>query len=125
MFRIQKRFEFHAAHRLDGLPEGHKCGGPHGHSYTAEVTFSVPRLDGVGFVADFGCLDEIRAMLDHKDLNAIDTLGNPTAERLAEWIARSAWVEANRARRHSTADVVQVERVRVWETPTSWAEYTP
>lgn len=89
------------------------------------MTFSVPRLDGVGFVADFGCLDEIRAMLDHKDLNAIDTLGNPTAERLAEWIARSAWVEANRARRHHSADVVQVERVRVWETPTSWAEYTP
>ena len=34
---IGKRFSFEAGHRLGGLPEGHKCARPHGHSYTVEV----------------------------------------------------------------------------------------
>jgi hypothetical protein len=37
MYRISKTFTLEAAHRLNGLSEGHKCGRLHEHSYTVQV----------------------------------------------------------------------------------------
>lgn len=50
-FRIGKRFTFEAAHQLANLPEGHKCGRLHGHSYNVEVVLTATELTGPGFVA--------------------------------------------------------------------------
>lgn len=87
--RIWKEFRFEAAHRLPLVPEGHKCGRLHGHSYRVEIHVDGPiRADGM--VLDFA---DIKAAwiplgdeLDHRYLNDIAGLENPTSEMLAQWI---------------------------------------
>jgi 6-pyruvoyltetrahydropterin/6-carboxytetrahydropterin synthase len=77
------------------VPEGHKCGRMHGHSYKVTVTTvsgakpGEPELDPAkGWFADSGEVKEkteaIRKSLDHRCLN--DIMPNPTAEKLAQWI---------------------------------------
>lgn len=85
-----KEFQFEAAHRLPGVPEGHPCGRLHGHSFKVRITVEGP-VDGyTGYVIDFG--DIIDAFspwlekLDHHYLNEVPGLENPTSENLAIWI---------------------------------------
>jgi 6-pyruvoyltetrahydropterin/6-carboxytetrahydropterin synthase len=83
-------FGFDAAHRFKGMPRGHRYRGVHGHSFRAEVAVrGVPRPPH-GFVADFARLERachaLRAQLDHKLLNEIKYLSNPSLENIALWI---------------------------------------
>lgn len=122
MYRIWKEFSFEAAHHLDGLPEGHKCSGVHGHSYTVRVELASPELDAHGFVADFGELEplrgHIRAEMDHRDLN--EALGfQPSCERIARHLYE--WCRGNLA---VTARAL-VTAVQVSETRSTCAEYRP
>ena len=87
---ISKQFTFEAAHRLPYVPEGHKCGRLHGHSFRIEVFVSgVPQQD-TGWIVDYAeigsAVAPIIAMLDHNYLNEIPGLENPTSEILAMWI---------------------------------------
>ena len=108
-YRIRKEFTFAASHILNGLPEGHKCGRLHGHNYTVVLELSAARLDLAGFVVDFGELRPFATLLDgtfdHRHLNDVMS-GNPTAERLAEYLfhaARSMWAETTAVKVHETA----------------------
>lgn len=88
--RITKAFRFDAAHRLPSVPDGHKCGRLHGHSYRVVLGFE-GELDPVhGWVQDYGVITEafapLRARFDHVCLNDLPGLQNPTAERLAIYI---------------------------------------
>ena len=87
---IFKEFTFEAAHRLPAVPEGHKCGRLHGHSFRVEVFVSGPVGDRSGWVIDFADIkekvDPIRKQLDHYYLNEIEGLENPTSEVLVRWI---------------------------------------
>jgi 6-pyruvoyltetrahydropterin/6-carboxytetrahydropterin synthase len=121
MWRIGKQFTFDASHQLPGLPEGHKCGRLHGHTYTVEVVLQGDTLAEPGFVTDFGDLAPfgryLDDQLDHRHLN--DVLGGevPTSERLARYLAE--WIE-----RHLAGALGgRLAAVRVSETPSSWAEY--
>jgi 6-pyruvoyltetrahydropterin/6-carboxytetrahydropterin synthase len=113
---ITKILSFDAAH---SLPEHEgKCAGLHGHGYRLEVTVGGTLQtagSAAGMVMDFGDLsDTIRRLvvdrLDHTYLNdVLDVV--PTAEGIAGWvfaILREAGLPA--------------ERVRLWETPTSYAD---
>lgn len=87
---IFKEFSFEAAHRLPNAPEGHKCARLHGHSFRVELHVSGTVGPISGWIVDF---DEIRQafqpvleQLDHRYLNEIDGLSNPTSEHLARWI---------------------------------------
>lgn len=89
---IFKRFTFEAAHHLPNVPEGHKCRRLHGHSFRIEV-----RVDGApdpetGWVMDFADVKRafrpVHDALDHRYLNEIEGLENPTSENLAKWIWR-------------------------------------
>ncbi len=89
---IFKEFVFEAAHRLPNVPEGHKCGRLHGHSFRAELHVEGPVDPKTGWILDFA---EIKAAfkptydrLDHYYLNEIEGLENPTSENLARWIWR-------------------------------------
>src|SRR4051812_36396435 len=117
--RIGKRFAFEAAH---SLPEHDgKCRRPHGHSYRVEVTVvGEPMTVGAksGMVVDFGDVSEVwkrrcEPLLDHRDLNE-SLVGVPVTT--AEWIAR--WLFELFA-----SELVGVERVRVFETASSFAEF--
>jgi 6-pyruvoyltetrahydropterin/6-carboxytetrahydropterin synthase len=89
---LTKQFRFEAAHRLPNVPPGHKCGRLHGHSYQVDVHI-VGQLDETkGWVVDFGDISEIvkpiLGELDHRCLNDIPGLENPTSELLACWLWR-------------------------------------
>lgn len=120
MFRIGKSFTFESAHHIPGLPEGHKCGGLHGHSYTVTITLEREELVKPGFVTDFGDLAPfkryIKARLDHKDLNEVLEIA-PTSELLA-WHLAGWFIE------HLEPQLPgRLTAVRISETATSWAEY--
>jgi 6-pyruvoyltetrahydropterin/6-carboxytetrahydropterin synthase len=90
MITIAKHFTFDAAHHLPGMPEGHKCRGMHGHTYRAELQLEgVPDLR-TGLFIDYEEIAEawkpLHAKFDHKVLNDVAGLADPTTENLACWI---------------------------------------
>ncbi len=88
---IVKEFFFEAAHRLTDVPEGHKCGRMHGHSFRFEVHLQGAVDPEQGWVMDFGEVSSvvkpiIREFLDHRCLNDIPGIKNPTSEALSVWL---------------------------------------
>ncbi len=87
---IFKSFRIEAAHRLLGLPEGHKCWRLHGHSFRIDIHIRGPVDPSRGWVMDFGDVSAafrpIFEDLDHHYLNDIPGLENPTSERLAQYV---------------------------------------
>lgn len=117
-YRIQKEVRFEAAHVLEGLGPRHPCSKMHGHSYRAIITLTAFNLDEVGMVIDFDILEAIRKKLDHTVLNEVLPF-NPTAENIARW----AYETINQVILQLDAqEDVKVEKVRIHETDTSWAE---
>ena len=90
--RLYKDFSFEAAHRLPNVPAGHKCARLHGHSFLVRVTVDGPVGERTGWVMDFADLKvafaPLHDRLDHRYLNEIAGLENPTSEVLARWIWR-------------------------------------
>lgn len=86
------RFGFDAAHRFDAFPAGHRYAGLHGHSFQVEVALEGEPDARTGFVTDFAELERacgrLRERLDHRLLNDIEGLAQPSLERLAEWLWR-------------------------------------
>lgn len=87
---IFREFTFEAAHRLPHVPDGHKCGRLHGHSYRVQVHVQGTVGEDTGWVQDFGDIKEafkpLDDQLDHNYLNEIEGLENPTSEVLARWM---------------------------------------
>jgi len=90
--QLYKEFTFEAAHRLPFVPEGHKCGRLHGHSFHVTIFVTGPMDERKGWVIDFAdikrCLGPVLDRLDHHYLNEIEGLENPTSENVAKWIWR-------------------------------------
>jgi 6-pyruvoyltetrahydropterin/6-carboxytetrahydropterin synthase len=131
--RIEILFE--AGHRL--LFYKGKCEAPHGHSFKVEIMVSSPTVDDLGFVVDFVQLKQkvgqwIEENWDHaflvngqdKELLAVlNSLSekklfvfdraNPSAENLARYLYQQMqnWYGN------------LVSKVRVWESPSDYAEY--
>jgi len=132
MYSVTKRIEFCYGHRLldyDGI-----CKHPHGHNGLVEVEVRSGQLDKRNMVCDFSDIKRvvkgwIDRDLDHKMLlrrddplvKALQQLGepvyicesNPTAEHIAKIIYQ-----------HAAGEGLPVVRVKLWETPTSFAEYS-
>jgi 6-pyruvoyltetrahydropterin/6-carboxytetrahydropterin synthase len=87
---ISKSFHFSAAHMLPNVPKGHKCGRLHGHTFHVEVQLSGAVDPELGWIQDFGDLkrafEPVEEQLDHRYLNEIEGLENPTSENIARWI---------------------------------------
>lgn len=133
MFRITKELAFCFGHRL--MHYNGKCRQLHGHNAKAVVTLQSEGLDELGMVSDFSALrrhigDWVDRTLDHKMLLhrddplvpllrqagdpvvALDE--HPTTENIAKYIFE-----------HVEREGYPVVEVTVWETPTSYATYTP
>lgn len=113
---LAREFSFESAHFLPNVPDGHKCGRIHGHSYTVEVHVRGPVDAKTGWVQDFADLsaafNPISMQLDHRLLNDIEGLDNPTSENLARWM----W---DRLR----PDLPLLDAIVVSETPRSRCTY--
>lgn len=88
--RLVKDFRFEAAHRLPRVPEGHKCARLHGHSFRIEVEVVGEVDPEMGWVVDYAdikrAFSPLHDALDHRYLNEIEGLENPTSEILVAWI---------------------------------------
>jgi 6-pyruvoyltetrahydropterin/6-carboxytetrahydropterin synthase len=113
---IFKEFSIEAAHWLPNVPEGHKCRRLHGHSFRIEIHVAGPLDAHLGWVMDFADLkaafQPIEDQLDHRCLNDITGLENPTSENLARWI----W-------QHLKTELPALSKVVVRETCTSGCTY--
>ena len=108
--KIGRTYRFEAAHYLPRVPQGHRCRNLHGHNYRVTIVLR-GSLDARGFVKDFAEIDSVVepliAQVDHRLLNDVEGLENPTAEIIAAWVF-------NR--------IPNCERVCVFENDDSWAE---
>ncbi|MGH8581725.1 MAG: 6-carboxytetrahydropterin synthase QueD [Gammaproteobacteria bacterium] len=87
---IFKEFTIEAAHFLPHVPEGHKCRRLHGHSFRVSLHVTGPLEVPAGWVMDFaeigGRFQALFEQLDHRCLNDVEGLENPSSEALARWI---------------------------------------
>ena len=141
---ITRRLEFDAGHRI---PDHHsQCRHLHGHRYVIEITLSGGIIDKAGdaangMVMDFSQVKDLaKAHLvdawDHAflafsgDRTIVDFLNSlpghktvildrvPTAENLA----RIAFDCLNAVYRDTYGNHLQLERIRLYETPNCWAD---
>ena len=113
---IFKTFTLECAHRLPNVPAGHKCARMHGHSFRIDVHVSGPVDAHSGWVMDFADLrtafQPLFERLDHRCLNDVAGLENPTSENLAKWV----WRELR-------PGLPQLTKITVHETCTSGCVY--
>ncbi len=87
---LRKTFQFEAAHLLPQLAKSHNCRRLHGHSFKVEVAVAGPCDPKLGWVMDYAeigaAFQPLWEKLDHRYLNEIRGLENPTSEHLAFWI---------------------------------------
>ncbi len=145
-FRIAKSFNIESGHLLTKHPGA--CRFPHGHSRTVEVIVTADTLDAKDMVCDFKALktavSDIVNRYDHSfALNTDDPQfgdlrhaygdrvlafqkTDPTTEVLAREIFREIRAQMSAAVANAEFPIpanVKLERIRVTETGTSWAEY--
>ena len=145
-FRIAKTFTIESGHLLTKHPGA--CRFPHGHSRTVEIVVTSEQLDAQDMVCDFKALKvavsdvvnrydhsfslntadprfrELRSAYGERVLAFLET--DPTTEVLAReifWEVRAQLASAASDAEFPIPDVVKLERVRVTETASSWAEY--
>ncbi|MGC8917020.1 MAG: 6-pyruvoyl trahydropterin synthase family protein [Thermoanaerobaculum sp.] len=147
-FRVAKQFTFDAGHRLVSHPE--LCRHPHGHTYRVEVVLEAETLDANSMVCDYKALsilvrsviqkldhamilwrgDPLCALLEAAGERVVLLEAEPTAEALARHLfgeIRAAFGAAvsqpQRVAPYRWRPDVRLVAVRLWETPTTWAEY--
>jgi 6-pyruvoyltetrahydropterin/6-carboxytetrahydropterin synthase len=114
--RLVHEFRFEAAHRLPHVPEGHKCARLHGHSFRVELAVAGPVDPKTGWFMDFGELYRLWSplydLLDHRYLNEVPGLENPTSEVLTHFL----WGKLK-------PNLPSLVRVTLFETCESRCEY--
>jgi len=87
---LRRTFQFEAAHLLPHLPASHKCRRLHGHSFKVEIVAAGECDPQLGWLMDYAEMSRlfkpIWERLDHRYLNEVPGLENPTSENVAVWI---------------------------------------
>jgi 6-pyruvoyltetrahydropterin/6-carboxytetrahydropterin synthase len=120
---VSKEFTFDAAHHLHEY-EG-KCKNLHGHTYRAVFGIS-GYVDEIGMMLDFGDIkdiwkEKIETYLDHRYINEMLPPMNTTAENMVVWLFEQMERELQERNIKGNQEF-RVEFVRLFETPTSYAE---
>ena len=119
MYRVSKRMEISAMHRLN-LDYESPCQNTHGHNWYITVEITGSKLDRNGMLLDFTVIKElIHKQMDHKNLNEIFKF-NPTAENIAKWVAIRIDEYLSDEKGHTFA---YCSKVRVEETQGNYAEW--
>ena len=90
---LTKAYTFEAAHRLPHVPPDHKCFRMHGHSFRVEIVVAGEIDERMGWLIDYADITSvvqplIDRELDHRCLNEVPGLENPTSEMLCVWLWR-------------------------------------
>ena len=113
---VFREFQIEAAHRLPNVPAGQKCARLHGHSFRIVVHVIGDVDPEAGWVQDFAdikaAFEPVREALDHRYLNDVPGLENPTSENIAAWI----WNELS-------PKLPMLSKIAVHETCTSGCAY--
>lgn len=149
-YRVCKSFEVESGHMLAKHPG--LCRFPHGHTRTVSVVLASDRLDAADMVCDFKAVKlAIQAEINRLDhamaINSADPLlpalapvherlvvfpnTDPTTEVLAKHLFDRLAAEIRSGRTYTDKggityrfpEGLRLERVRVTETSSSWAEY--
>jgi 6-pyruvoyltetrahydropterin/6-carboxytetrahydropterin synthase len=88
--QIYKEFSFEAAHFLPSAAPGHPNARVHGHSFRVRITLEGEPDDKTGVVMHLddveAAVGDAREALDHRLLNDVEGLAQPTLERIAVWL---------------------------------------
>ncbi len=146
MYRICKTFKFCAAHRLESSWT-EACQEIHGHNYRVDVILEAVDLNMDGMVIDFGKVKNIiKPIIDAYDhrlilkerhncittyINQITLQCNPTSENIARLIYESVarkieYILAGDREKNlnGSTRVIALHKIRLYETDSSWAEYS-
>jgi 6-pyruvoyltetrahydropterin/6-carboxytetrahydropterin synthase len=87
---LTRSFRLESARRLPRLPATHPCARVHGHSFVIELELSGPIDPELGWLIDYNdiaaAFEPLRQALDHRFLNEVEGLENPTSEHIARWV---------------------------------------
>lgn len=115
-FQLKQHFQIESARFLPNLPTNHPCSRTHGHSFKIILTLEGSLDPKIGWVQDYHEISEIMKpllqQLDHRLLNEVEGLTNPTSELLAQWIYTKA-----------KKDLKLLKQVSIQETPTTECSY--
>lgn len=118
MIIIDKSFVFDSAHWLPKVSKDHKCRNLHGHTYHLKLLFKGEIDEESGWLQDFGeikkVVQPVLEKVDHKLINDVKGLENPTCELFCIW-----WYNELKPL------LPNLYSVELKETPTSGAIYTP
>ncbi len=89
-YELKQHFQIESARFLPNLPASHPCARVHGHSFKIILTLVGPLDDKIGWVMDYNeitaAVKPILNLIDHRVLNEVAGLENPTSELLAKWL---------------------------------------
>jgi 6-pyruvoyltetrahydropterin/6-carboxytetrahydropterin synthase len=116
LFELKSHFQIESARFLPKLPETHPCSRMHGHSFKIILTLRGPLDHQIGWVQDYHEINEVMrpvlGEIDHRVLNEVSGLENPTSEILAKWIFERAKVK-----------LTLLKSVTIMETPSTECTY--
>lgn len=115
-FELKSHFQIESARFLPHLPSGHPCARMHGHSFKIILTLRGSLQPEIGWVQDYHEINQVMkpllTELDHRVLNEVKGLENPTSELLAVWIYN-----------HAKTKLPLLKSVTIMETPTTECTY--
>lgn len=148
-YRICKSVEIESGHLLSKHPE--HCRYPHGHSRRVEIVIESDTLDERDMICDFADIKSAlksflerfdHAMCMNSDDPMFDSMRQAYGDRIVEFehcdpttevVARYLFEQFREqfaknatepARRHFQAGDIRLVKIRIWETSSSWAEYS-
>lgn len=93
-YELKQHFQIESARWLPHLPSSHPCSRMHGHSFKIVLRIVGDLHPQIGWVIDYNDIQAIMRpileQIDHRVLNEVAGLENPTSELLAKWIFEKA-----------------------------------
>ena len=87
---LDMEFRIEASHSLPRAPEDSPCRRLHGHSFRIDVHVAGQVEPETGWLIDYHDIEAawrpVHDALDHRHLNDVEGLVNPTSEMLAVWV---------------------------------------
>ncbi len=115
-YELKQHFQIESARFLPHLPKDHPCSRVHGHSFKIVLRLVGDLDPKIGWVMDYHAISQVMApllqQLDHRVLNEVAGLENPTSELLAKWIYEKA-----------AALIPILKSVSIMETPSTECSY--